>query len=92
MTTAGLHTGSQTPGQSSLATSSRSYSESFQRLGGSRPGDDDGLGLSIVAAVATAHHAALSARPGPTGGLDICVTFPAAAETTAPPQVAYVPT
>ncbi|MFC7304344.1 sensor histidine kinase [Streptomyces monticola] len=34
-----------------------------------------GLGLSIVAAVAEAHGAPVTARPGPEGGLDITVTF-----------------
>jgi signal transduction histidine kinase len=51
----------------------------FQRLqAGSSAGHDDGLGLglSIVAAVATAHGAALRARPGLDGGLDVEVRFP----------------
>jgi signal transduction histidine kinase len=50
----------------------------FQRLGGQRAGRHDGvgLGLSIVAAIAAAHGAALTARPGPEGGLDVEVTFP----------------
>lgn len=41
--------------------------------------DGHGLGLSIVAAVATAHDADVTALPGPEGGLDITVAFPAAA-------------
>jgi signal transduction histidine kinase len=36
-----------------------------------------GLGLSIVDAVAKAHGATLTALPGPEGGLDLEVTFPA---------------
>ncbi|WP_405620776.1 sensor histidine kinase [Streptomyces sp. NBC_01508] len=44
------------------------------RLGGP---DGLGLGLSIVAAVATAHGAQVTAVPGPEGGLDIAVAFPA---------------
>jgi signal transduction histidine kinase len=50
----------------------------FQRLGEQRAGRHDGvgLGLSIVAAIATAHGAALTARPGPEGGLDVEVSFP----------------
>ena len=51
----------------------------FQRLGtgrGAHP-DGHGLGLSIVAAVATAHRATLTARPRPHGGLDVRVHFPA---------------
>lgn len=38
-----------------------------------------GLGLSIVDAVAEAHGATLTALPGPAGGLDLEVTFPAPA-------------
>jgi signal transduction histidine kinase len=43
----------------------------------SRTGSPEGhgLGLSIVAAVAAAHGAHLTARPGPQGGLDISVGF-----------------
>ncbi|MFD7132845.1 sensor histidine kinase [Streptomyces sp. NPDC059894] len=50
----------------------------FQRLE-SRTGGDEGhgLGLSIVAAIATAHDAESTTRPGPEGGLDISMTFPA---------------
>ena len=36
-----------------------------------------GLGLSIVRAIAKAHHATIAARPLPEGGLFISVTFPA---------------
>jgi signal transduction histidine kinase len=52
----------------------------FQRLGSQRAGQHDGvgLGLSIVAAIANTHTAALSVRPGPQGGLDIKITFPPA--------------
>jgi signal transduction histidine kinase len=51
----------------------------FQRLDPDRTGQPDGhgLGLSIVAAIATAHAAVLDANPGQHGGLDIEVTFPA---------------
>ncbi|HYW26915.1 MAG TPA: ATP-binding protein, partial [Terriglobales bacterium] len=50
----------------------------FQRLAPDRADGTDGLGLglSIVAAVATAHGAALRAHPGPNGGLDVVVCFP----------------
>ena len=41
--------------------------------------DGHGLGLSIVAAIADAHRAEVVASPGPEGGLDITVTFPAPA-------------
>jgi signal transduction histidine kinase len=49
----------------------------FQRLGDQRINatDGNGLGLTIVKAIATAHDANLTARPGPQGGLDIQVTF-----------------
>jgi signal transduction histidine kinase len=49
----------------------------FQRLGAQRvgPADGHGLGLTIVKAIAAAHGADLTARPGPQGGLDIEVTF-----------------
>jgi signal transduction histidine kinase len=49
----------------------------FQRLGAQRvgPADGHGLGLTIVKAIATAHCADLTARPGPRGGLDIQITF-----------------
>jgi signal transduction histidine kinase len=52
----------------------------FQRLGDERVrhGSDDGhgLGLAIVAAIAVAHGAELTARSRPAGGLDITVSFP----------------
>jgi signal transduction histidine kinase len=58
--------------------------EPFQRLGTARtgsPGPDGhghGLGLAIVRAVATAHHAPLTAAPRPGGGLTVRVAFPPA--------------
>jgi signal transduction histidine kinase len=50
----------------------------FQRLGTDRTGHHQGhgLGLSIVAAVAAAHHAELRVRARPEGGLDVVVGFP----------------
>jgi signal transduction histidine kinase len=50
----------------------------FQRLSPPRvPGrEGHGLGLSIVRAIADAHHAAITARPLPGGGLAIQITFP----------------
>ena len=52
----------------------------FQRLTPDRTsrGDGLGLGLSIVAAIASAHHATITARPRPGGGLLIEVAFPRA--------------
>ncbi|MGW7256417.1 sensor histidine kinase [Streptomyces sp. NPDC054834] len=56
----------------------------FQRLGTDRTDHTDGhgLGLAIVAAIAHAHRAALTAHPRPGGGLHITVDFP----PTQPPQ------
>ncbi|MFI6601910.1 sensor histidine kinase [Nonomuraea sp. NPDC050536] len=50
----------------------------FRRLDADRRAGADGLGLglSIVAAIADAHAATVSALPGPEGGLSITVTFP----------------
>jgi signal transduction histidine kinase len=49
----------------------------FQRLHGDRSCHDGlGLGLSIVAAIATAHDATLALTARPSGGLSITVAFP----------------
>jgi signal transduction histidine kinase len=50
----------------------------FQRLGADRTGhrEGHGLGLSIVAAVAAAHHADLRVGARPDGGLHVMVHFP----------------
>jgi signal transduction histidine kinase len=52
--------------------------EPFQRLTAARSNgrSGHGLGLSIVKAIATAHHAELTARPEPGGGLKVEVSFP----------------
>ncbi len=55
----------------------------FQRAAG-RAGDGHGLGLSIVAAIAGAHGAALTTRARPQGGLHIQVSFPCRRQATAP--------
>ena len=49
----------------------------FQRLGPDRTAQPDGhgLGLAIVAAIAHAHHARLTAHPRPGGGLHVTVDF-----------------
>jgi signal transduction histidine kinase len=53
--------------------------EPFRRLNGTRTETrGSGLGLSIVAAIASAHGAALITAPRPEGGLDVEVSFPAA--------------
>jgi signal transduction histidine kinase len=51
----------------------------FQRLSPDRAGQPggSGLGLSIVAAIAKAHGATVSAVPGPVGGLAVEVSFAA---------------
>ena len=53
----------------------------FQRLTTDRTGRCDGLGLglSIVQAIAGAHHATITTCPQPRGGLLIAVAFPATA-------------
>lgn len=50
----------------------------FQRLKTSRTNGQagHGLGLSIVQAIATAHHATIAAQPSPDGGLRIEISFP----------------
>ena len=56
--------------------------EPFQRMSAARTGPDGegiGLGLSIVAAIARAHRAALAIQPAPDGGLAVAVSFPACA-------------
>jgi K+-sensing histidine kinase KdpD len=52
----------------------------FRRLTPDRSNNSDGhgLGLSIVAAIATAHNATLDVKPRPDGGLRITIEFPAA--------------
>lgn len=52
----------------------------FRRLGADRVGSDhgSGLGLSIVAAIATAHGGALELQARPDGGLRVVVTLPLA--------------
>ncbi|MFI6347510.1 sensor histidine kinase [Streptomyces sp. NPDC050560] len=52
--------------------------EPFRRLGTERlvTAKGSGLGLSIVRAIAHAHHGTVTARPNPTGGLTVTVTLP----------------
>jgi signal transduction histidine kinase len=57
----------------------------MDRAGPGRTGPDGlGLGLSIVRAIATAHHARLRARARPDGGLDIQLRLPLAPTAPAP--------
>ncbi len=60
----------------------------FQRITGDRTGNRDGLGLglSIVAAIAGAHDAALAVRARTEGGLEVEVRFPLRASATRPPK------
>ena len=48
----------------------------FVRLDTSRTGGGSGLGLSLVAGVATLHRAELALDASPLGGLRVTVTFP----------------
>jgi hypothetical protein len=51
----------------------------FRRLTPDRGNNNDGhgLGLSIVAAITSAHDATLNIKPRPDGGLHITIEFPA---------------
>jgi signal transduction histidine kinase len=62
--------------------------EPFRRLDRTRTGSASGagLGLSIVAAIADAHDATLTARPNPGGGLEFNVRFPLAGSASSSPQ------
>jgi signal transduction histidine kinase len=56
----------------------------FQRLAArTTNGNEHGLGLSIVAAIATAHRADVAAHARPDGGLHIQVSFPASQDEAA---------
>jgi signal transduction histidine kinase len=59
----------------------------FQQLGHDRTGfgDGHGLGLAIVAAIAQAHDAKLTAHARSAGGLDIAVSFPWPRDSPAAP-------
>jgi signal transduction histidine kinase len=64
--------------------------EPFQRLGGRSTGHikGNGLGLSIVRAIAATHGATISARPRPSGGLTISVAFPPPSGSGTQPRTA----
>lgn len=72
-----VETGGRVLDQEQLAR----LAQPFQRLGADRTGSDNGsgLGLSIVAAVATAHGGSLDLRARPEGGLQVAVSLPLAA-------------
>jgi hypothetical protein len=56
--------------------------EPFRRIGAERTGSDNGvgLGLSIVAAVAAAHHGTLHLQARDSGGLRVAVALPVATQ------------
>jgi signal transduction histidine kinase len=62
----------------------RELAQPFRRLGGDRTstGNGAGLGLSIVAAIAAAHHGTLQLTARADGGLRAAVELPAAAART----------
>jgi signal transduction histidine kinase len=65
----------------------------FQRLDRRRAHHQSGhgLGLSIVQAIATTHHATISARSLPDGGLSIRVVFPPPTTSTIPKEIGRTP-
>ena len=65
----------------------------FRRLGADRTGSDtgSGLGLSIVAAIASAHLGTLDLRARPEGGLRVSITLPLAVPAGAAPLPTGVP-
>lgn len=67
----------------------RDLAQPFRRIGPERTGSDNGvgLGLSIVAAVATAHHGTLDLQARDGGGLRVAVVLPVATQ----PAVVGVP-
>jgi hypothetical protein len=60
----------------------RDLAQPFRRIGAERTGSDNGvgLGLSIVAAVAAAHHGTLHLQARDGGGLRVAVALPVAAQ------------
>jgi signal transduction histidine kinase len=72
----------------------RELAQPFRRIGAERTGSDNGvgLGLSIVAAVAAAHHGTLHLQARDGGGLRVAVALPAAVPLSAAvPLPAAVP-
>jgi signal transduction histidine kinase len=65
----------------------------FRRLGADRTGSNRGagLGLSIVAAIAEAHHGVLDLHARPEGGLQVSVTLPPAPSAAVPRPPTEVP-
>ncbi|MGZ4196156.1 MAG: sensor histidine kinase [Solirubrobacteraceae bacterium] len=67
------NTGASVPADQ-IPTLFEPFARAEQRLNSS---DGVGLGLSVASAIARAHHAAITARPRPDGGLVMSVTLPA---------------
>jgi signal transduction histidine kinase len=67
------NTGATVPAEQ-IPTLFEPFARAEQRL---NPTKGVGLGLSIADAIARAHHATITARPRPGGGLEIAVTVPA---------------
>lgn len=69
-----VETGGQLLAQEQVAA----LAEPFRRLGGERTGSDtgSGLGLSIVAAIASSHHGRLDLHARSQGGLRVTITLP----------------
>ncbi|MBC6456440.1 sensor histidine kinase [Actinomadura sp. HBU206391] len=78
-----VETGGQVLDQRQVAQ----LAQPFRRLGADRTnaGDGAGLGLSIVAAIATAHGGTLDLRARPEGGLLVGISLPLAAHPVAGP-------
>jgi len=79
------------PGPQIPASEVERLFEPFQRLRTTRSNRQDGygLGLSIVQAIAAAHHASLAARPRPDGGLTVEVSFPPLTATATQAAVSH---
>lgn len=66
------NTGASIPAEQ-IPTLFEPFARARQRL---NPAEGVGVGLSIAQAIAKAHHATISARPRPGGGLEMSVTLP----------------
>jgi K+-sensing histidine kinase KdpD len=64
--------------------------ERFTR-GRRAPGDGSGLGLSLVAAIASAHHGVATVRNLPEGGADACISLPRCLPAAEPALRAKLP-
>jgi signal transduction histidine kinase len=62
----------------------------FHRLHDRSTGDGFGLGLAIVASIATMHHGTVTAHPRPRGGLQIVLTMPPSTAQSVQPRTGPV--